>query len=243
MIKSDSIVLSILLAALLPISSALAEDKPEFSGFLGNYSDFKESKRVEGAWVYSKPNFSVDDLKHYNKIIIDPVQMMVHKKAETKTITPETQERVAGYFRDAIRKAMEPDYKVVNAPGKDVVRVRAAITNLVPSDVDHAAYEYMPIMLVFRAGKKAAHTVSDEQEITVEATLEMEFDDSITGERLMAIVDGHKGARVTVKEGEPDIDWQHVSAALDYWAKTMRERFDEAHGKSPSGGGQSEYFE
>ncbi|MCK5481347.1 MAG: DUF3313 domain-containing protein, partial [Gammaproteobacteria bacterium] len=220
MTRSKSVVLSILIAALLPMSSALAEDKPEFSGFLGNYSDFRESKRVEGAWVYSRPDFTVDDLKHYDKLIIDPVQMMVHKKAETKTISQETRERVAGYFREAIRKAMEPDYKVVDAPGKDVIRVRAAITNLVPKDVDHAAYEYLPVMLVFRAGKKAARTATDKQEITVEATLEMEFDDSVTGERLMAIVDGHRGARVTVKEGEPDIDWQHVTAALDYWAKT-----------------------
>ena len=241
--KSNSVALSILLAALLPISSALAEDKPEFSGFLGNYSDFRESKRVEDAWIYFKPDFTVDDLKHYDKLIIDPVQIMVHKKAETKTITQETRERIAGYFRDAIRKAMEPDYKIVDAPGMDVIRVRAAITNLVPRDVDHAAYEYLPIMLAFRAGKAAHRTATDQQEITVEATLEMEFDDSVSGERLMAIVDGHRGARVTLKEGEPDIDWQHVSAALDYWAKTMRERFDEAHGKSLPGGMQSDIFE
>lgn len=243
MIKSNSVVLSVLLTALLPMSSTLAGDKPEFSGFLGNYSDFRESKRVEDAWIYFKPNFTVDDLKHYDKLIIDPVQMMVHKKAETKTITKETQERVAGYFREAIKKAMEPDYKVVDAPGKDVIRVRAAITNLVPRDVDHAIYEHLPIMLAFRAGKAAHRAATDQQEITVEATLEMEFDDSISGERLMAIVDGHRGARVNVKEGEPDIDWQHVTAALDYWAKTMRERFDEAHGKSVSGGVQSDIFE
>ena len=243
MTKSNSVVLSILLTALLPMSSTLAEDKPEFSGFLENYSDFKESKRVEDAWVYFKPNFTVDDLKHYDKLLIDPVQMMVHKKAETKTITQETRERVAGYFRDTIKKAMEPDYKIVDAPGKDVIRVRAAITNLVPKDVDHAAYEYLPVMLAFRAGKAATRTATDQQEITVEATLEMEFDDSITGERLMAIVDGHKGARVTVEKGEPDIDWQHVTAALDYWAKTMRERFDEAHGKSVPGGGQPDFLD
>ena len=181
MTRSKSVVLSILIAALLPMSSALAEDKPEFSGFLGNYSDFRESKRVEGAWVYSRPDFTVDDLKHYDKLIIDPVQMMVHKKAETKTITPETQERVADYFRDAIKKAMEPDYKIVDAPGKDVIRVRAAITNLVPKDVDHAVYEHLPVMLLFRAGKAAHRTATDQQEITVEATLEMEFDDSISG--------------------------------------------------------------
>jgi len=241
--KSNSVALSILLAALLPISSPLAEDKPEFSGFLGNYSDFRESKRVEDAWVYYKPNFSVDDLKHYNKLVIDPVEMMPHKKAEIKTISPETRERVAGYFRDAIRKAMEPDYKIVDAPGKDVIRVRAAITNLVPRDVEHGVAEHLPIMLLFRAGKAAHRAATDQQEITVEATLEMEFDDSISGERLMAIVDGHRGARVTLKTGEPDINWQHVSAALDYWAKTMRERFDEAHGKSGQGGVQSDIFE
>ena len=240
MTKSISVVLSILLAALLPMSSTLAGDKPEFSGFLGDYSNFKESKRVEKAWVYAKPNFTIDDLKHYNKLIIDPVQMMVHKKAKIKTITQETKDRIAGYFYDAIKKAMEPEYKIVDAPGKDVIRVRAAITNLVPKDVDRSAVEYMPVMLLFRAGKSVARS-ADEEEIELEATLEMEYDDSISGERLLAIVDGHRGARVTVKKGELDVDWQHVTAALDYWAKTMRERFDEAHGKSVAGDGESDF--
>lgn len=237
--RFQAYLLPILLIGILPLSEALADEKPEFSGFLGNYSDFKESKRVKGAWVYSKPEFTADKLKHYDKLIIDPVQMMIHKKAGTKAISQETQERIAGYFRDAIKKAMEPDYRIVDAPGNDVIRVRAAITNLVPKNVDHAVLEYMPIMLAFRAGKAATRSVAGEQEITVEATLEMAFDDSIHGERLMAIVDGHRGARVRVKKGEPDIDWQHVTAALDYWAKTMRERFDEAHGKLE----QSEFFD
>ena len=89
--KSFSLVL---LAATLPFSNLLAEEKPAFSGFLGNYSDFTESKRVKGAWIYSKQEFTVDDLKNYDKLVIDPVQMMPHEEAEIQTITVTTPPRL-----------------------------------------------------------------------------------------------------------------------------------------------------
>jgi len=47
-------------AALAP-ALAQGEDKPAFSGFLGDYSGFQESDRVKGAWIYTRPGISITE--------------------------------------------------------------------------------------------------------------------------------------------------------------------------------------
>ena len=36
---------------------------------------------------------------------------------------------------------------------------------------------------------------------------------------------------MTVAKGAASYEWEYTKQALDFWAKTLRERFDEAHGK------------
>ena len=90
---------------------AHGEDQPVFSGFPRDYSDFAESPHVKGAWFYIKPGKTMADLKQYNKVILEPVQVyggsddvfkdvdtaelekaakMLHKKIAPAVVTPQS---------------------------------------------------------------------------------------------------------------------------------------------------------
>jgi hypothetical protein len=194
---------SALLAGMAP-SIATAEDKPAFSGFLGDYSGFQESERVKGAWAYSKPGADIKILKNYNKIMLDPVQ--VHGGADDvfKDIDPAELQKAAESFHAMLASTIGSDYPVVTEPGADVLHMRAALTGSVPRDPKHGVTSYLPVMLVFRAGKAATHSATDKQEIQVEVTVEMEFLDSLSNERLFAAVDSHRGSKEAVPDADPD---------------------------------------
>lgn len=206
------------------------EKKPEFSGFLGDYSGFVESDRVKGAWVYAKPGLKLEDLKQYNKVILEPVQVYSGDAEVFKDVDQDELDKAAKRLHDKIAEALGSDYPQVTEPGADVLRIRIALTGAVPRDREYGVMGYIPVALVFRAAKAGARAVADEDEIRVEATMEAEFIDSVSHERLMAAVDSHQGEAVTVDEKDPDIKARTMDEAFEFWGETIKRRLDEAHG-------------
>ena len=221
---------SALLAGMAP-SIATAEDKPAFSGFLGDYSGFQESEKVRGAWTYFKPGTSIETLKGYNKILLDPVQVHGGSEDVFKDIDPAELQQAAENFQAILTSTIGSDYPVVTEPGPDVLRMRVALTGSVPRDPKHGVASYIPVALVFRAGKAVADSATEKQEIQVDVTVEMEFLDSVSNERLFAGVDSHRGSKETVPESDPDYSARTMDKAFEFWARTIKDRLDEGHGK------------
>lgn len=55
--------------------------------------------------------------------------------------------------------------------------------------------------------------------------------DSVSNERLFAGVDSHRGSKETVPESDPDYSARTMDKAFEFWAGTIKDRMDEAHGK------------
>ena len=219
-----------LLAGMTPSITA-DEEKPAFSGFLGDYSGFKEGEKVKGAWAYSRPGTGIEVLKNYNKIMLDPVQVYGGSDDIFKDIEPAELQRAAESFHAILASTIGSDYPIVTEPGADVLHMRAALTGSVPRDPKHGVASYLPVMLVFRAGKAATHSATDKEEIQVEVTVEMEFLDSLSNERLFAAVDSHRGSKEAVPESDPDYSAKTMDKAFEFWAGTIKDRLDEGHGK------------
>jgi hypothetical protein len=219
-----------LIAALVP-PAALGEDKPDFSGFLGDYSGFHESERVKGAWIYNKAGMSITDLGKYNKVILDAVVVYGGSGDVFKDIDPAALQQAADDFHAELASTLGTDYPVVTEPGPDVLHVRTALTGSVPKDPEHSVFSYIPVALVFRAGKAAANAATDKEEIQVDVTMEMDFMDSASKERLMAAVDSRMAGKQSVEKSDPDYNAKTMDAAFQFWAKTIKDRLDEAHGK------------
>jgi hypothetical protein len=187
-------------AALLAACSTTA---PAQSGFLSDYSALKPDKYGNSGLLWAeKQGF---DWKKYRKVMLDPVVVYFHPQASSKAIQPDEVAKLAMFFREAVVTELQGAYPVVNSPGPDVLRIRAAITDVVPAspalNVVTTAVAFVPLDL---GG----------------AAIEAEFLDSMTSERLAAMVDRKKGSSFDLKGGFTELG--HAKAAFKEWAVDLK---------------------
>ncbi len=135
--------------------------------------------------------------------MFDRVSVWLSPEAEVRDVDPAVFKKMSDYFLNALIGAVEEGYTVVDQPGPNVLRVRAAITDVEPSN---------PV----------AKAMSVDNIGTGGAEAEMELLDSMSSERLAAAVDRRPGG----KPASRDV-WEDTKNAFDYWAERFRVRLDE----------------
>ena len=190
------------------------------SGFLDDYSKLKSGGEDRAALVYVKPGV---DFKPYNKIIFNRIFISLSDKAEYKEVDPAMMNELSSYYQGALINAVKSGYQVVDQPGPGVLRVRAVITGIKPSNpTANTLSTILPVGWVVSGATKA---VSDDNMGTGEAATEIEVVDSLTGVRLAAAVDRRQGGKAVFRG-----KWEDTKQAFDFWAKRFRQRLDEARG-------------
>jgi len=175
-------------------------DDVEESGFLVDYSQLTPGGEDRAALTYVKPGV---DFKKYDTIMFDRVSVWLSPEAETRGIDPAVFKKMSDYFQNALIDAVKDGYTVVDQPGANVLRVRAAITDVEPSN---------PV----------AKAVSVDNMGTGGAEAEFELLDSMSSERLAAAVDRRRGGKPASRAV-----WEDTKDVFDYWAKRFRVRLDE----------------
>jgi len=175
-------------------------DDVEESGFLVDYSQLTPGGEDRAALTYVKPGV---DFKKYDAIMFDRVSVWLSPEAETRGIDPAVFKKMSDYFQNALIDAVKDGYTVVDQPGANVLRVRAAITDVEPSN---------PV----------AKAVSVDNMGTGGAEAEFELLDSMSSERLAAAVDRRRGGKPASRAV-----WEDTKDVFDYWAKRFRVRLDE----------------
>ena len=211
------------------------------SGFLSasTYSQLQAAPDGSGAEVYLKPGFNRNN---YNKSLLDPIQIWYRNDAEDTGIDPNELKTLTDYFRQALVKALEPAYPVVDKPGPGVLRIRIAITELKPTDTGMSV-----VTLIVPYATVADIASGDGTGSTPylgDAAIEAEFRDSRSNELLAAYVDRrvgkkydgdmNEGVSAAVSQGVDSYTkaystWGYTQQAFDYWAQKLRRRLDEAH--------------
>lgn len=215
------------------------------AGFLSDYSLLKPAPDKSGAEVYFKPEFN---LKNYDRVLMDRVIVWYKDDAEYKGIDPTELKALTDYFYEAVVKQLGTDYPVVNEPGPGVLRIRTAITELVPTKrlasvvvlvLPYATIADLASGLVTKGGAGSSPYIGD-------AAIEAEFLDSVTNEQLGAYVERRIGKKYNIdmsdgagsavakgfsSYGKAYTTWGYAKDAFDYWARKLRKRLDEAHGK------------
>jgi hypothetical protein len=194
------------------------------TGYLWDYSEFEPDPRGTGALVYRKPEL---DLERYNRVIIDRVVVVLGHEAGGRAVDPENLMKLTRYMRTALIVAVRDAYPVVEEPGADVLRLRVAITDVVPTRpaLNTMGTLFMPATAVSLANRAITGTDLFVGQVAIEA----EASDSQTNERLMAIVDRKAGSRFALKQGMTE--WGHIEKAFREWAIGFRMRLDAAHGR------------
>lgn len=109
-------------------------------------------------------------------------------EAKERHTRPDELKRLTDYFRNVVIEAVEDAYPVVDAPGPGVLRIRTAITDVTPTNPLVNIATVAAILLPLDLGG---------------AAIEAGFLDSISNERLAALVDRNKGTPSISLEGLP----------------------------------------
>lgn len=246
--------LLILIFSLCLVSSGCTTKQATYSGFLDDYELLQDATDGSGAKIYTKPGV---DFGRYNRIMLDRLVFHLSDESQYKMVSPEDLAMLSDYFRKAVEKNVGDAYPLVNKPDKDVLRIRAAITEIVPSKpVAYVAVTAAPYSTALTAPYRA---VTGTNLFLGRAGVEAAFLDSMTGELLAEYVDlrigetpGEELSKKILGKSETDavIDdeaanikrsletWGAVEGAFEYWSKKLRKRLDEAHGfvqKAPAG--------
>ncbi len=212
---------------LLGVAGCATEPKKEplkFSGFLSDYSGLRPDPDGTAAWIYRKPH---RNLKPYTKLMIDPLVIWYHPESEYKGINSAEIWRLALAFHERTAKALEGGYTVVDRPGPGVLRVRAALTDVVVRRPGLTAPgPIVPLLgdLVIISSETVSHT----NLFVGEAAIEAELLDSQSGERLGAYVERRESSKSYATD-QPTA-FGPILEIFDFWAKKLRRRLDQERG-------------
>ncbi len=214
-----SIVCTVLLIVIVAFgNTGDCGEKPEYSGFLGDYPTFKEGK--EGVDMVDKKEGV--DFSKYNKIMMDEVVFYFKKDADYKGIHPSDIQELTEAFNKAFIDALNDAYPLTDKPGPDVMRVRVGITEITTSKPGVGTVTtIVPVGLAVSLLKKGA---TGGYTGIGSATMEADFLDSVTNERIGAAIDKAPGGKLDVGKLTP------AKEAFEFWAKRLRAFLDDVHG-------------
>ncbi len=218
----------------LALSPAFAEEKPQYSGFLEDYSGLVEeadSKLIYN-YVYIKPD---TDLSGYTKFLIDAITVFPHPEADFKGINANDMTLLEKLFHAAMAKALTENsgYEVVEEPGPGVCRIRVAITEVVP--VRPAMNTLTTFVPQMRLLSGVVNLATGSNFFVGQIGMEAEFVDAESGERIAAKVSkqaGKKYVPFTGRTAKTASKWAQIEQSMEYWAQQLRKRVDTIHGKS-----------
>lgn len=202
------------------------------SGFLADYTRLRPVEGVEGAYRYIDTSAN---LRPYDKVMIDPVKLVLAPGADTAHVRPEVMKGLSEAIRMEFVGALLSDYQVgvgvlsgyriVNQPGPDVIRVRLAITGIQPVSPNLTATDFIPIKAVFNVARDAAGNAPQVAELTAEAEV---LDP--TGRVVAEAVSTRKSDK-TLPQGE-NITWKDLQGITASWSKGFRQQLDKLRGYS-----------
>lgn len=211
-------VAALVVSAALVAAAGAAQGTP--SGFLEDYSELKPREGDGSMLVYRKAEGA---LAGYDAFIIDPVLVYFPPVAKGHGVAPDQLKDLADTFRaEVVEELEEHGYRVTDQPGPGVLRVRAAIT-----DVDPAG---PAANVAAKAGGVALGVPLIPSLDIGSAAIEAEMLDSVTGERLAAVMDAKRGRRFLSFKRSVE-RWGDAKSAFRAWAKEWRELLDQVKGK------------
>ena len=201
------------------ISPAWSKDVPSTTDFIEGEVVLQKDPDKAGAYRYEKPGL---DLKNYDRLIFEPVEIWIHPKSKYKGISPDDLKLIGDSFLEHLVDELEPTYPIVRQAGPGTMLVRLAITDVKMKKKKRGLLVYTPLIVIVNAAQDAA----GKRVSLVNAGIEVELLDAVSGERLAVLVD--KGLMAS-KEKDEKLSWDDIDQRLRFYAKRFRARLDEAH--------------
>ena len=149
------------------------------------------------------------DYSKYKTIMMDPVLFIFESGSQYNAVSPEALSDLRKAFNKSFADALKGAYPIVDRPRPDALRVRIAITDMVP--------------LIQEAGSSGAPVSVGG------ASMKAEILDSQTQKRVGAVMDTKEGDEHKAVEGRDE--WENTKEVFNFWAYRLRRWLDSTQGK------------
>ena len=184
----------------------------DFSGWMDDYSSL--------TYVEERNAFLFENKEKrgkYKKVMLQSVTVYARNAKANGDIANMSTD----YLTAGVRDLLEQKGILAQEPGPDVLRYNMAITGVEKSTEELKAHNLIPVSALFRGAKAATGKLST----YIDAMFEAEMTDSMTGERVMAIV--RKGISETEKKSGDELTFDDVKPTLDLWLETYAQTLDD----------------
>ena len=205
-----------LLVSLLVIGSAAtmaaSEINPgDFSGWMEDYDSLSYDEKRNAFLFHNEA-----ERGNYKKIMVQSVVLYSKSASADSTVAV----KASDYMKEGIITLLERKNLLATEPGPNVAAINLAITGVEKSKEDLKAYNFVPVAAVFRGAQAATGNVAT----YIEAMFEGEITDSVSGERLSAIV--IRGIEETEKRSGDSLEFEDVKPTLDKWLGQLDQTLD-----------------
>ena len=216
------------------------------SGFLSDYGRLRSVPWAEGIQCWRDAGL---DAKKYDKVLIERIVVKI-KPDQEAGIDPTNLKMLTDYFHQSLVEALGPRMDVVDKPGADVIVMRIALTNLVPTSVTRSLTgTVVPYAFVAEAGSGVATgRPPGSTPYLGETGIEMQFRDGGSGKVIAECRDteigrkyaadldaGAVGAAQTWASGYLNSfqEWSYAKNAFDKWSALTAQRLAALRGAAP----------
>ena len=200
----------------------VAAEELIYSGFMSDYSQLTKVTDGTADYRYLAPDAN-DRLARYNAIMIDQPEIFIAVDSPYRGAKPRQLDTLAESLRAGISEAVRGDIYVVDRPAENVLYLSTAITNLKLNKRKKSALQYLPVALVVGGVAGAASSDIAKKADFGGLVFELEAFDSMTGERIVAIIDSIEPV------GKGPETWEDVDVLMRRYGKLISCRFRNAH--------------
>jgi len=211
----------VMMCAVTGLVSGCASTKAPIAktDFLKHYQSFKASPNADDAWVSTTPYFDINRFKGYQKIAIAPVSLWLEQEQAFQIKDKEKQHQLKKYLEQVIKKQLSSSKQLVDVGTKDSLHIKLAITYLGERSPELEPLDILPFRVVINSGELAYLAATNQKESIGQASLEVEFVDTNTGNKLAAAIIKSEQDEMHVDDVEDNI--QAIKPILHNWAERL----------------------
>ena len=209
------------LSVVIAATAVIAAENIIQSGFMTDYSQLKKVDDSISDYRYVADG-ALDKVAQYNAVMVDQPEIFIAADSPYGGAKPKHLDALAEAIRAGVIAALSEDYTIVDKPGPDVMYIRAALTNLRLTKKKKSVLGYTPIGLVGGAVVGAATSDLAKKANLQDVVLEAEVYDSMTEERLVALIDKRGEGR------EAPASWEELEDAMLRYGKLVHCRLSNA---------------
>ena len=197
--------------------SSKTVEPDQYSGFLKDYSQLKETKSPSGAEVmrWMDPKL---DINKFSSVYVEPSQLYPKPQA-TEKIPQQTLNGITSYYDQALKRELSKSLPLATGPGPGVIVIRPAITAVSSKTEGLHVYEVIPIALVAAAVSTATGIRDQETTLATEAV----FLDGSSNKVVAQVV--RKGTGQPLENTSQVMKATDVKAVIDGWASDMHQTY------------------